>query len=66
MVGDRDLEKLLAPRVLHHGAELHKSGHHRHAAREAMVLVEKALKEKGRIEDVQFGIRLIRNLLGSG
>jgi len=39
-----------------------RDGHYKNAAREAMVLVEKALRRKGRVEDMQFGKQLIVNL----
>ena len=59
---DDKIQELLAPRITKHCLQLLKDGHFKHAAREAMVQVEMALKEKGRIEDIQFGATLIGNL----
>jgi len=60
---DDSIKKLLAPRVVKNCMPLFKEGHFKHSAREAMVQVEIALKEKGKIDDIQqFGARLIGNL----
>lgn len=59
---DDKIQELLAPRINKHCLQLLQDGHFKHAAREAMVQVEMALKEKGRIEDIQFGATLIGNL----
>lgn len=56
---DNAIEKFLAPRIVKNCLPLFKDGHFKHSAREAMVQVEKALKEKGKIEDIQFGVKLI-------
>jgi len=57
-----DLDNLLAPRIAKNCLPLLKDGHFKHAAREAMVQVELALKQKGRVENMQFGTQLIGNL----
>ena len=57
-----NLEELLAPRIHKNCFQLHNDGHFKHAAREAMVQVELALKERGKVEDIQFGATLIGNL----
>ena len=55
---DDSIKKLLAPRVVKNCVPLFKEGHFKHSAREAMVQVEIALKEKGKIDDIQqFGVR---------
>lgn len=59
---DYELRALLAPRITKHCLQLLQDGHFKHAAREAMVQVEMALKEKGRIEGIQYGATLIGNL----
>lgn len=59
-----NLDDLLVPRIIKNCLPLLKDGHFKHAAREAMVQVELALKQKGKIEDIQFGIRLIKDLFG--
>jgi hypothetical protein len=59
---DGKIQELLAPRITKHCLQLLQDGHFKHAAREAMVQVEIALKEKGRIEDLQVGAMLIGNL----
>lgn len=56
------IEKLLAPRIVKNCVPLFEDDHYRHSAREAMVQVEMALKEKGKVEGIQFGIQLIGNL----
>ena len=56
------IENLLAPRIEKNCMSLFNDGHFRHSAREAMVQVEIALKEKGKVEDVEFGVQLIGNL----
>lgn len=59
---DDRIQKLLAPRIANNCLPLLEDGHSRHAAREAMVQVEMALKEKGKVEDIQFGAQLIGDL----
>jgi hypothetical protein len=61
-----NLDDLLAPRIVKHCLPPMKDGHFRHAAREAMIQVELALKQKGKVEGIQFGIQLIKNLLRGG
>lgn len=41
---------------------LFNDSHHKHAAHEAMIQVEQALKEKGRVNDKRFGMTLIDSL----
>lgn len=59
---DDAIKKLLAPRIVKNCMRLLKDGHFRHSAREAMVQVEIALREKGKVKDVQFGTQLIGGL----
>lgn len=59
---DDAIEKLLAPRIVKNCLPLLEGGHFRHSAREAMIQVEMALKEKGKVEGIQFGAQLIGNL----
>ncbi len=63
-----ELEELLNPRVIKHCAPLYRDGHYKHAALEAMIQVEKALKEKAENGgDIKgYGVRLVTNLLGKG
>ncbi len=56
------IRKLLSPRIEKHCWPLYSDGYFKHAARESMVQVEMALKEKGKIQDIQFGRQLINNL----
>jgi hypothetical protein len=60
---DDSIKQLLSPRLVKNCVPLFNDGHFMHAARDAMVQVEIALKEKGKVEDIQqFGARLIGNL----
>jgi uncharacterized protein (TIGR02391 family) len=61
-------EELLNPRIVKHCMSLYVDGHYKHAALEAMIQVEKALKEKaGEGGDIKgYGVRLVTNLLGKG
>lgn len=59
---DMNINKLLAPRIEKHCLSLYESGQHKHAAREAMVQVELALKEKGRLGSESYGVRLIERI----
>ena len=59
---DNAIRRLLAPRIEKHCLLLLKDGYFKHAALEAMILVERALKDKGQIEGRQFGVNLIGNL----
>ena len=63
-----ELEELLNPRVIKHCMPLYRNEHYKHAALEAMIQVEKALKEKaGEGGDIKgYGVRLATNLLGKG
>ena len=56
------IRKLLSPRIEKNCLPLYEDGHFKHAARDSMVQVEMALKEKGKVQDIQFGKRLINNL----
>lgn len=56
------IEELLAPRIVKNCAPLLEDGYYRHSAREALVQVEMALKEKGKVEGIQYGAQLIGNL----
>ncbi len=61
---DNPILKLLAPRIAKNCLPQLQDGHPTDAAREAMVQVELALKEKGRIkgEDRLYGVTLIKKL----
>lgn len=60
---DDSIKQLLSPRLVKNCVPLFDDGHFMHAARDAMVQVEIALKEKGKVDDIQqFGARLIGNL----
>jgi hypothetical protein len=59
---DNTIQKLLSPRIVKNCLPLFENGHFRHAAREAMVQVETALRQKGKVENIQFGAQLIGNL----
>jgi len=56
------IRKLLVPRIEKYCLPVFEDGHFKHAARDSMVQVETALKEKGKFQDIQFGKRLIDNL----
>ncbi len=57
-----DIKKLLAPRIKKHCLSLYQSGEYKHASREAMVQVELALRERGRLGSESFGKGLIQRL----
>ncbi|NEQ98120.1 MAG: hypothetical protein F6K30_15610 [Cyanothece sp. SIO2G6] len=57
-----DLEELLSPRILKNCWQLYLDQHHKNAAREAIIQVELALKEKKIVKDKKFGRDLISNL----
>lgn len=58
-----DADDLLAPRINHECMPRWKLGFHVDAAREAFVIVERALKEKGRLTNNKlFGRRLIQSI----
>ena len=56
----------LSPRIEKHCLKLWQDEHYKHAAREAMVQVELALKEKGIVKDGRFGRTLIDSLFTIG
>lgn len=56
------IRKLLSPRIEKNCLPLYEDGHFKHAARDSMVQVEMALKEKGKVQDIQFGKQLINSL----
>lgn len=56
------IKKLLAPRITKHCLPQFQGRFFKDAAREAMVQVEMALKEKGKVEGRTFGANLIGNL----
>ncbi len=60
---DVDFESILHPRILKHCASLYTSGHYKHAALEAMMQAELALKEKSEVKD-KFGVNLVTHLFG--
>jgi uncharacterized protein (TIGR02391 family) len=62
---ETELTDFLSPRIVKHCIELYENRHYKHAAHEAMILVEKSLKEKGKVDNLQYGRRLINNLLSS-
>jgi hypothetical protein len=61
-----NFEKLLSPRMQKHCLPQHKDKHFKDAAREAMVQIELALKEKGLVDDKLFGQQLIDSLFTLG
>ena len=60
------IEVQLSPRIQKHCLKLWQDEHYKHAAREAMVQVELALKEKGIVKDGRFGKTLIDSLFSVG
>lgn len=61
-----DLETYLSPRIKKHCFPLFENGHFKHAAHEAMIQVEQALKEKGQVHDNRFGQALVKSLFDIG
>lgn len=57
-----NLEELLSPRILKNCWKLYLDQHYKHAAHEATIQVELALKEKKIVEDGKFGRNLITSL----
>jgi Protein of unknown function (Hypoth_ymh) len=60
------IEVQLSPRIQKHCLKLWQGEYYKHAAREAMVQVELALKEKGMVKDGKFGKTLIDSLFTIG
>lgn len=61
------LDVQLSPRIQKHCLKLWQDEHYKHAAREAMIQVELALKEKGMVIDKKkFGKNLINSLFTTG
>lgn len=58
-----EFEILFHPRVLNHCKQLYIDGHYKHAALEAMIQVELALKEKSGVKN-KFGVNLTTSLFG--
>jgi hypothetical protein len=58
------IKELLAPRIVKNCVPQFQHGYFRAAAIEAMIQVEMALKEKGKVEGNQFGVNLIKDLFG--
>lgn len=59
-----DIENILSPRIKKHCMPLCNDGHFKHAAHEAMIQVELALKNKGQVTDNRFGHTLVESLFG--
>jgi hypothetical protein len=57
-----ELEEILSQRIKKHCLPHFNDSHYKHAAHEAMIQVEQALKEKGRVKDKRFGTTLISSL----
>ena len=60
------IEVQLSPRIQKHCLKLWQDEHYKHAAREAVIQVELALKEKGMVKDGKFGKTLIDSLFTIG
>ena len=60
------IEVQLSPRIVKHCLKLWQDRHYKHAAREAIVQVELALKEKGMVNDNRYGKTLIDSLFTIG
>jgi uncharacterized protein (TIGR02391 family) len=60
------IEVQLSPRIQKHCLKLWQDAHYKHAAREAVVQVELALKEKGMVKNGKFGKTLIDSLFTVG
>ena len=61
-----EFEELLCPRIKKHCLTPFRDGHFKHAAHEAMIQVEQALKDKGMVNDKRFGQILITSLFRFG
>jgi len=53
---------LIVPRIEKHCVSLFDGGFFKESAREALVQVEKAIKEKGKTGNTLYGVRLIKNM----
>lgn len=62
----KGIEVQLSPRIYKHCIKLWQDDHYKHAAREAVIQVEQALKEKGLVKDRKFGRTLINSLFTLG
>ena len=60
------IEVQLSPRIQKHCLRLWQDEHYKHAAREAVIQVELALKEKGMVQDSRYGRYLIDTLFTVG
>jgi uncharacterized protein (TIGR02391 family) len=60
------VEELFSPRIQKHCLSLWCDGYYKHAAHEAMIQVEQALKEKGMVNEKRFGHTLITSLFKFG
>jgi hypothetical protein len=63
---NEDIEVQLSPRIQKHCLRLWQDEHYKHAAREAVIQVELALKEKGMVQDGRYGKYLIDTLFTLG
>lgn len=61
-----DLNEILHNRILNECLTLYDQGHYKHAAREAMIQVELALKEKTVAPRKLFGVKLIKRAFREG
>jgi hypothetical protein len=59
---DNKLLTLIAPRIQKNCTSLFDDGYYKESARDALVQVEKALKEKGEIGNKLYGVQLINSL----
>ena len=59
---DEKFLTLIAPRIEKHCLPLFDAGFFKDSAREALVQVEKAMKEKGKTGTKMYGVRLIKGL----
>lgn len=62
---DDNVKALISPRIKMHCLASFESGFFKESAREAMVQVEKALKEKGgKTSEKLYGVKLVRSMFG--
>jgi Protein of unknown function (Hypoth_ymh) len=59
------LDGILHPRIAEHGMNRYRDGYFKDAAREAMTMVEMAMKEKSGVSK-KYGVSLVSSLFGSG